>query len=47
VDDIQICKVGVTTDPRFIKPTTVAQNTSNLGEAISVPYDPTGGGSLA
>lgn len=23
VDDIQICKVGVTTDPRFIKPTTI------------------------
>lgn len=33
VDDIQICKVGVTTDPRFIKPTTIAQGTNNLGEA--------------
>jgi len=30
VDDIQICKVGVTTDPRFIKPTTIAQSTRNI-----------------
>jgi hypothetical protein len=31
VDDIQMCKVGVTTDPRFIKPyslTQIVQNTS-------------------
>lgn len=29
VDDIQICKIGVTTDPRFIKPTTISQATRN------------------
>lgn len=29
VDDIQICKVGVTTDPRFIKPTSTAQTVIN------------------
>lgn len=31
VDDVQICKVGVTTDPAFIKPTTIATRTINRG----------------
>ena len=29
LNDLQICKVGVTTDPKFIKPTTIAQTTAN------------------
>ena len=31
VDDVQICKVGVTTDPAFIKPITVATSTRTRG----------------
>jgi hypothetical protein len=34
LNDLQICKVGVTTDPKFIKPTTIAQTTANN------PYNP-------
>lgn len=42
VDDISICKVGVTTDPRFIKPTTIgATYTAQTGEAQQ--YDPNQG----
>lgn len=45
VDDIQICKIGVTTDPRFIKPTTVAQTVQDTGlYQESVVYNPGDGG---
>lgn len=37
VDDIHICKIGVTTDPRFIKPTTIAQSVSNIRDANIEP----------
>ena len=38
IDDVSICKIGVTTDPRFIKPTTVATATSyGIGEGQSAP----------
>lgn len=33
VDDIKICKIGVTTDPAFIKPTTIAGRTLNAERA--------------
>lgn len=42
IDDLQICKIGVTTDPRFIKPTTIAQNTFNLGAMEAQQYEPPG-----
>lgn len=42
VDDIQICKIGVTTDPRFIKPTTISQTTTNTGYQNGVTPPPTG-----
>jgi hypothetical protein len=44
VDDIRICKIGVTTDPRFIKPTTIntiVQNTAG-GEYEAPVYEPPG-----
>lgn len=42
VDDISICKVGVTTDPRFIKPTTIgATYTAQTSPAST--YDPNQG----
>lgn len=34
LNDLEICKVGVTTDPNFIKPATIAQTTLNN------PYNP-------
>ena len=39
VDNMQICKIGVTTDPRFIKPITAAQtvSTSGGGDGTYVP----------
>jgi hypothetical protein len=43
VSDIEICKIGVTTDPKFIKPTTVTQTTINQttgGTTVSDPYIP-------
>ena len=44
VDEIQICKVGVTTDPRFIKPSTVAQTVvvSSGGTYDPGTYNPPG-----
>lgn len=44
VDEIQICKVGVTTDPKFIKPTTVAQTVVDTSGGVYAPstYDPPG-----
>jgi hypothetical protein len=40
IDDISICKIGVTTDPRFVKPTTVASATSyGIGDGQVVPPD--------
>jgi hypothetical protein len=43
VSDIEICKIGVTTDPKFIKPTTVTQtiiNQTTVGTAVYDPYIP-------
>jgi hypothetical protein len=37
VDDIQICKIGVTTDPRFTKSTTISQTTSDRREIYTGP----------
>jgi hypothetical protein len=41
IDDIKICKIGVTTDPRFIKPTTVG---TVVGGGTFIPdvYEPPG-----
>jgi hypothetical protein len=33
IDDIEVCKIGVTTDPRFIKPQTTAYQSSQAGGA--------------
>jgi hypothetical protein len=33
IDDIEVCKIGVTTDPRFIKPQTTAYQSSQGGGA--------------
>ena len=41
VDDFEMCKIGVTTDPRFIKPTTVATTVIDFGQQLSI-----GGGDL-
>lgn len=46
IDDIQICKVGVTTDPRFIKPATIGSIVTNTN-AGSQPVPPSGGGGEA
>ena len=43
VSDIEMCKIGVTTDPKFIKPTTVNQTVINQttgGTVVSDPYIP-------
>ncbi len=40
VDDIQICKVGVTTDPAFIKPTSVATRTTTRGGGSPIEEAP-------
>lgn len=42
VDDIEICKIGVTTDSRFIKPTTILQSTIDYGNTIptQISLDP-------
>ena len=40
VDDLQMCKIGVTTDPRFIKPyslTQIVQNTNYINIGTSDP----------
>jgi len=34
VDDIQMCKIGITTDPRFIKPYSLTQTVQNTSFAI-------------
>ncbi len=39
VDDIQICKIGVTTDPYYIKPQTIANNSVRLGIGELPTYD--------
>lgn len=43
VDDVSICKIGVTTDPRFIKPTTAAEvvesGVNSGGEYEAPPYE--------
>jgi hypothetical protein len=43
IDDIEICKIGVTTDPNFIKPTNILQSTINIGNTLGtlVSLDPT------
>lgn len=43
IDDLQICKVGVTTDPRFIKPTTIAQAINYQDYRDLIFMDPIGG----
>jgi hypothetical protein len=43
IDDLQICKVGVTTDPRFIKPTTIAQSINYNDYRDLIFMDPIGG----
>jgi hypothetical protein len=42
IDDIEICKIGVTTDPRFIKSTTILQSTIDYGNTIptQISLDP-------
>ena len=40
VNDIQICKIGVTTDPAFIKPQTIA---TTVAGAASIAGSQTGG----
>jgi len=41
VDDLQICKVGVTTDSRFIKPTTISTVISQgAGSTTRIPEPP-------
>ena len=42
VDEFKMCKIGVTTDPRFIKPTSIATTVIDFGQQISL-----GGGDLA
>lgn len=43
IDDIEVCKIGVTTDPRFIKPQTTADQTNQTGgtlpESIKETFD--------
>jgi hypothetical protein len=34
IDDIQICKIGITTDPSFVKPTNILQSTINTGNTL-------------
>ncbi len=41
VDDFKMCKIGVTTDPRFIKPTSVATTVIDFTQQLSI-----GGGDL-
>lgn len=36
VDELQICKIGVTTDPRFIKPVSVTQQVVNTATKFAV-----------
>lgn len=36
VDELEICKVGVTTDPRFIKPTSITQQVNNKTTVIAL-----------
>ena len=42
VDEFKMCKIGVTTDPRFIKPTSIATTVIDFGQQLSL-----GGGDLA
>lgn len=42
VDEFKMCKIGVTTDPRFIKPTSIATTVIDFTQQISA-----GGGDLA
>lgn len=41
IDDIQVCKIGVTTDPRFIKPQTTANVSNQTGRVVVETSTPT------
>jgi hypothetical protein len=40
VDDIKICKIGVTTDPRFIKPITIGTTVESQNIFVPQTYEP-------
>jgi hypothetical protein len=43
VDDVSYCKIGVTTDPRFIKPSTIAMTKYDPGFGEADQYNPNNG----
>jgi len=40
IDDFEICKIGITTDPNYIKPTSILQSIINIGDVNGTPILP-------